>query len=138
MEVNFAFLCDYADQTGGKLSAMGIGFDTIYAATIPVKHPLFFSVISLRFGVAEIGQKDISMHLIDIDGKDILPPLEAKINVPRPPSGFLYRNQNIALALHGVLFPAQGDYTISWLVGGSEVKNIPLRVTQPPSSRTTA
>ena len=48
MEVNFAFLCDYADQSGAKMTAIGIGFDTIYATRVPAVHALFFSVISLK------------------------------------------------------------------------------------------
>ena len=30
MTVDFAFVCDYA-EVGGKINAMGIGFDTIFA-----------------------------------------------------------------------------------------------------------
>lgn len=138
MDVNFAFLCDYADQSGGKTSAIGIGFDTIFTANVPVRHPVFFTVISIKFMVTETGPKQINMHLIDADGKDILTPLEATINVPPPPPGFLYKNLQIALAMHGVSFPRYGDYTISCLVAGQEIKSIPLRIASPPQPPTTA
>ena len=138
MEVNFAFLCDYADQSGGKMGALGIGFDTIYAAKVPAMHPVFFAVISIRFRARDGGPKQVSMHLIDEDGKDVVPPLEATINVCSPASGFLYRNQQIAMAMHGVTFPRYGDYAVSWLVGGQEIKVIPFKVAQPPVPLTTA
>ncbi len=138
MEVNFAFLCDYADQSGSKMSAIGIGFDTIYAANIPAKHPLFFSVISIKFSATEAGPKRIGMHLIDEDGNNIVPPLDTTINVGSPHPGFLYRNQQIALAMHGVTFPRYGDYTVSWLVGGQEIKAIHLKVVPPLAPPTTA
>ena len=138
MEVNFTFLCDYADQSGGKMSAIGIGFDTIYAVNIPAVHYLFFSVISIKFSTTEAGPKQVGMRLIGADGNNIVPPLDTTINVASPPAGFLYRNQQIALAMHGVTFPRYGDYTVSWLVGGQEIKAITLKVTPPPARPTTA
>ena len=138
MEVNFAFLCDYADQSGTKMAAIGIGFDTIYAVKVPATHPLFYSVISIKFSATEAGPKRVGMHLIDEDGNSIVPPLDTTINVNPPPPGFLYRNQRIALAMHGVTFPRYGDYTVSWLVDGQEIKTVPLKVAQPPAPPTTA
>ena len=41
MQVDFAFICDYAEATN-KINALGIGFDTIMAQKAPVKHPSFF------------------------------------------------------------------------------------------------
>lgn len=138
MEVNFAFLCDYADHTGGKMAAIGIGFDTIFGASVPIRHSLFFAVISLKFAITEVGAKQVSMHLIDVDGRDILPPMESTINVLSPPSGFMYRNHNIALRMEGVTFPRYGDYTVSWVLNSQEIKNIPLKLAPPPAQRTTA
>jgi len=131
MEVNFAFLCDYADQSGGKMTAIGIGFDTIYAAKMPAAHPLFFSVISMKFSTTEVGQKRIGMRLIDQDGQNVIPPMDTTVNVLPPPSGFLYRTQRIALALQGVTFQKYGDYSISWLLDGQELKSVNLKVTAP-------
>jgi len=138
LDVNFAFLCDYADQSGGKISAIGVGFDTIYAGNVPARHPLFFSVISIKFSATEAGPKRVGMHLIDADGNNVVPPLDTTINVASPPPGFLYRNQQIALAMQGVTFPHYGDYTVSWLVGGQEIKAIPLKVAPLPTLPTTA
>lgn len=138
MDVNFAFLCDYADPSGTKMSALGIGFDTIYAAKVPATHPVFFAVISIKFSGTEAGPKQVSMHLIDEDGKDIVSPLDTTINVESPPPGFMYKNQRIALGMFRVTFPHYGDYTISWLVGGQEIKTIPLKIASPPPPPTTA
>lgn len=138
LDVNFAFLCDYADQSGGKMTAVGIGFDTIYAVKVPATHPLFFSVISIKFSSTEVGQKRIGMYLIDEDGKNIVPPMDATINVAHPPPGFLYRNQRIALAMHRVTFPRHGDYSICWLLDGQEIKTVHIKVAPPPAPPTTA
>lgn len=130
MEVNFVFLCDYADNSG-KLAALGIGIDTIYAQTVPAEHPLFYAVIAIRFNTVEVGQKRIGLRLIDADGNNVVPPLDATIDVGNPPPGYTYRVQRIAFALHRVRFPHHGDYSISWLVDGAEVKSVPLKVAPP-------
>ena len=54
MRVDFAFLCDHA-EVSGKINALGIGFDTIYARKVPVRHPYFFLVAQFRASIAEIG-----------------------------------------------------------------------------------
>ncbi len=136
MEVSYAFLCDYADQST-KLSAIGIGFDTIYAQSVPARHPVFFAVIALRFTVVEEGAKKLAIRLIDADGKDLIPSLETTINVPRPPEGYLHSNQRIALAMHGVELPRYGDYSLRWLVDGTEVQQVPLRVAPAPPAALT-
>ena len=133
MDVSFAFLCDFADQSGGKISAIGVGFDTIYAKNVPAIHPLFFAVISLRFSRVEAGPKQIGIRVIDDDGNNIMPPLDGTVNVAPPPSGYTYRIQRIALAVHGIKFPKYGDYSVSWLVGGQEVAHAPIKVVLPPT-----
>ena len=138
MEVSFAFLCDYAAQSGGKLSAIGVGIDTIYARNVPATHPLMFAVIALQFSQVEVGQKQIGIHIIDSDGGNIVPPLDGTFNVEQPPSGYTHRTQRVALALHGVTFPQYGDYSVRWLIAGQEVKSASIKVAPPPTTPSTA
>ena len=137
MEVDYAFLCDYADNSG-KLAAFGIGIDTIYARRVPSVHALLYAVASLKFTSVEVGEKQIGIRVIDADGTAIVPPIDATINVLAPEPGMTHRGQRIALALHGVRFPRYGDYSVRWLVNGQEVKSIPIRVTEPRTPPRTA
>ena len=82
MNVDFAFICDYAEATG-KINALGIGFDTIYAPNVPAKHPSFFLVIQLRVNVVEAGEKTLEVRLIDEDGKDIIPTVSGKFSIQK-------------------------------------------------------
>jgi len=132
MQVDFAFICDYAEATN-KVNALGIGFDTIMAVRIPVRHPNFFLVIQLRANVVEAGEKNFEVHLIDDDGKQIIPPVKGKLNIPRPPAG-TESTGRIAMRFDGVEFPRYGTYSIHVLVEGHEMSRIPLRVTQPPAT----
>ena len=75
MNVDFAFICDHA-EVAGKINALGIGFDTMYAPEVPFKHPSFFLVVQVRASAVEAGEKSLEVHMIDEDGKEIIPALE--------------------------------------------------------------
>lgn len=137
MELSFAFLCDYADQSA-KMTAVGIGFDTIYAAKVPASHRLMFAVLGVRFTVVEVGPKQLGVRIIDADGTDIAPPMDTTINVEPPPPGFTHRAVRVALGLQGLTFPRYGDYSVRFLIAKQEVANIPLKVTPPPGQPKTA
>jgi hypothetical protein len=130
MQVDFAFICDYADASN-KINALGIGFDTIMAQKTPVKHPSFFLVIQMRATIVEAGEKNFEVHLIDDDGREIVPALKGKINIPRPPAG-TENTGRIAMRYDNIEFPAFGSYSIHIVVEGHEMVRIPLRVAQAP------
>lgn len=134
MEVDYAFLCDYADNSG-KLTAVGIGIDTIFSQTLPARHPLFYAVIALRFSPVEVGQKRVGVRVIDADGNPVVPDIDTNINVEPPPPRYTYHVKRIAHALYGVGFARYGDYSVRWLVNGQEVKSLPLKLALPPQSR---
>ncbi len=133
MEVDFAFLCDYADNPG-KLNAIGIGFDTLFASSLPHTHPLFFAVIRLRFSSVEIGDRTFGLRIIDADGNSVTPPIDGAFRVEPPPPGLTDRTVTIAHGFMGSQFPQYGGYAVVWLVGGNEAKRTPFRVASPPAS----
>jgi len=130
MQVDFAFICDYAEATN-KINALGIGFDTIMASKVPVRHPTFFLVIQMRATIVEPGEKNFEIHLIDDDGHEIVPALKSKLNIPRPPAG-TESTGRIAMRFDGVEFPRYGSYAIHVVIEGHEMARIPLRVSQAP------
>ncbi|MHB0914027.1 MAG: DUF6941 family protein [Armatimonadota bacterium] len=132
MRVDFCFICDYAIFDGVKLSALGIGFDTIYANQVPFVHPTFHLVAQIRASLAEVGEKEVSVHLVDADGTDIIPPLNAPMNILQPPAGAIDAKAIFVVGFGGVKFPKYGDYTLFLAVQGQELSRIPLRVSQPP------
>lgn len=132
MRVDFAFICDYAEVTG-KINALGIGFDTIYAAKMPSKHPQFFLVIQLRTSVAEVGEKDLEVHLIDEDGKDIIPALRGKFAIARPSAG-TESIARIAIQFRDVEFPKYGSYSLRAVIAEDEKVSVPFRVGPPPQT----
>ena len=132
MKPDFAFICDYA-ETAGKINALGIGFDTIYAPNVPCKHPSFFLVIQLRANVVEAGEKNLEIRLIDEDGKDIMPILRGKFSIPKPETGTESLGR-IALQLRNTEFPRYGSYSLHAVIEGHEMVRVPLKVSPPPQS----
>jgi hypothetical protein len=132
MNVDFAFICDYADVTN-KINALGIGFDTIFAPKIPFKHTTFFVVVQLRTNLVEAGDKNLEVFLIDEDGKEIVTPIRSKFNIPKPQSGTESIGR-LAIRFDNTEFPKYGSYSLHVLVEGHEMVRIPLKISQPPSA----
>ncbi len=130
MKVDFAFVCDYAQVTD-KINALGIGFDTIYAPKVPWKHPSMCLVVQLRANVVETGEKSLEVHLIDEDGKDIVPPLRGRFSVRKPAAG-TESIARIAMQLHNVELPRYCSYSLHAVVEGIEMVRVPIRVCPPP------
>ena len=133
MDVDFAFICDYADS-GNKISALGIGFDTIYTSKVPCVHPSFHLVVQLRASIAEAGRKDVEVRLIDADGKDVTKKLSATMEVPEPAPGAVDTHGRLVVGFGGVKFAAYGQYALHVVVQGNEMVRIPIRVAQPPTT----
>ena len=137
-QLHYSFLCDYADNSGSKLTAVGIGFDTIYARSIPAVHLVLYAVISLQFSSVEVGEKRLGLILVNADGISLGPSLEHPLLVNPPAAGFTYRTARVVLGIHNVKFESFGDYAAVWVLDGSEVARLSLKVAEPPPSPTTA
>jgi len=133
VRTDFAFICDYA-EVAGKINALGIGFDTIYAPNVPAKHPSFFLVMQLRANVVEAGEKNLAVHLIDEDGRDIIPALRGKFSIPKPTGGTESIGR-IAMQFYNVEFPRYGSYSLHVVVEGHEMFDVPLKVSPPPQTK---
>ena len=130
MEIEFAFLCDYAQQES-KLNAIGIGWDTIMAPELPVRHTIMTFVSRLRGSMAETGVKDVAIRIIDADGQDVIPPVQQQMqfNVQAPALfGFL----NVVIQLGGLELRTYGAYAIHLLLSGNELARVAFQVVPPP------
>jgi hypothetical protein len=133
MQLKFAFLCDYAEEAGGKLHAVGIGWDTIYARTLPVAHPMMCFVAVLKGTIAETGTKNLALRLIDADGNDVVPPLLQQAHfVVRAPA--LEGDIKYVAQLGSVQISKLGSYAVHLTVDGNELANVPFSVSAGPTT----
>ncbi len=131
MNTDFAFICDYA-EAGAKLNALGIGFDTLYARQVPFKHNHFSFVMQIRSTVVETGAKRLEVHIIDEDGKDILPPIRGSFNVQMK-ENTTQATGRIVVEFGNVEFKQYGTYSVRAAVEGIEMASIDFRVIEPPT-----
>lgn len=132
MRVDFAFVCDYADAGGPKINALGIGFDTIFAQQVPWTQPQFFFVAQLSASVAEVGQKELAIKLIDADGASVAE-IHGSFPIAQPTAG-VEAKARIAVQFAGVVFQRYGSYALHLVIGGNELHVVPLNVTSPPAT----
>ena len=131
MQLDFAFICDYA-ETPGKINALGIGFDTIYAPKMPCRHPYFFLVFQARANILETGEKKLELDLIDEDGAATIKPISINLTLPKPTAGSEAVSK-LAVQFQNVEFPHYGIYSVHALLDGNELVSIPLRISPTPT-----
>ena len=130
MDVDYAFLCDAAQDSGGKLHALGIGIDRLIGSELPVTRPIMVAVVQVRYSVAEVGSKELAIRVVDADGGNVIPPIDSRVEFGEPQPG-VPGVARYVIELAGLTFPHYGDYAIHVAVGGQEVANLPLSVRAP-------
>ena len=133
MDLKFAFIADYAQQSGGKLHAIGIGFDTIYASKLPATHPMLCFVAVIEGTIAESGTKDVSLSIIDADGGNLVPPIQQQIAFEVKPPQLVSKLQ-LVMQLGNLQIPRYGEYALHLVVQGNEMERVPFRVIEPPTT----
>ena len=132
MEIDFAFVCDYADM-GGKINALGIGFDTIFAKEIPHVHSHMHLIAQFRASITEAGRKKLTVQIIDADGASVGPSIEGEMEVRSPDVGSEAVGR-LGIEFKNVQFERYGHYSLHILIDGNEVQRIGFRVAEPPAT----
>jgi len=132
MKVEIFKLCDFAQaDSAGKLTIVGI-FDIIHAKITPATHGLCSLVIRMQFDKAEEGEKKIKLSFVDTDGKLVMPPTEAQIQVRIASNGSHANLQGVFL-FPQITFPHFGEYLIELEIDGKLVTSTSVSVRQTPT-----
>jgi hypothetical protein len=126
METEIFTLCDFAQDTAGKLTIVGT-FDQIGSPVFPVVHPSCSLACRIRFSEKEMGLHDFRLRLIDSKGKEVIPAIEGNINVGIPPNS-QYAAINIVGNLNQLKFEREGRYSFELYIDGSWVTGLPLNL----------
>ena len=135
MQVESAILADFVQENNRKLYITGGGIDTIFAQTIPVRHPSLGIAFRLILSPAELGRPhQLEILLVNADGGR-LATVNAKIQAERPPQGSGGWPVSVPLAINfaNIEFPAFGDYQFDLMVNNSSIENIRFRVIEAPA-----
>jgi hypothetical protein len=80
MHVDIFTLCDFAQESGGKLTVVG-AFDTVFARQFPAMHPFMCLAMRLRFYIHEEGNHPIKIEFAGPDGAEVVHPIEGELSV---------------------------------------------------------
>ena len=131
MKVEIFSLCDFASaDAAGKLNIIGV-FDTIHASQAPVVHGFCFLATRIRFEKIEEGLKKFKISFVDIDGKPIMPVVEAQVQVRLAPNA-QHAIAQVVSAMWQIKLPCFGEYSIDLAIDGRQEASTPLYVRQLP------
>jgi hypothetical protein len=80
MKIELFTFCDFAQETGGKLTVVGT-FDTILARNFPCVHPQLSVVIRLRFDLWEFANHNFRIETRNLDGETSMDTISGNIDV---------------------------------------------------------
>lgn len=128
MQVDFAFLCDAATESGGKVHALGIGFERITVRALPVVHPRAVAVVRFGFNRSDVGEHSFRVRVSDGDGRDIAPPVEGQVNLSVGDEGG--GKANMIVDLVQLDLRTQGPHEVIVALDGQEIVSLPFEVVQ--------
>lgn len=126
MKARHAFLCDFAEESGGKVHALGVGIDRLQAPAAPVTHPMLTLVADIEFAHAEAGDKTFAIELIDADGQPARERMSLPVSfaVPSGPLGLA----RVVVQIPNLRFESFGDYSFQVTVDGHSIAELRLAV----------
>lgn len=125
MKIELFTLCDFAQESGGKLTIVGT-FDTIVAREFPCTHPLLSVVVRLRHDLWEFGRHSFRVETRDLDGASVAAPVEGTLEVRGV--GNATAVSHIIFNVANVHFKASGVIGWTLYVDDAEAATIPLYV----------
>jgi uncharacterized protein DUF6941 len=131
-----AFLADSVQAAGGKLHALGIGWQVIQVSAFPVRHDRVGLGLVVRTSADESGPHTLSVALLDPSGEprpfNDRPSFEAAFASPDGEG-----TATLALNLDGLVFESEGMHAFVLGIDGQEQVRLAFRVQtrpEPPPS----
>lgn len=127
IQVDYLVLADAAVVSEGKQYIHGAGWDSLYAASVPVTHPVLGMAVRIRVPWNDTNQPmQLELDIVDADETSIfIDPAarpRATLTAGRPPHLLDGQDQVIPLAFQflGITFQRFGTYTAIVRINGSD------------------
>lgn len=127
MQIDYAFLCDAAAESGGKVHAIGIGFERITVQRLPAVHPRAVAVVRFGFTRSDAGPHTFRLRVLNADGADVAPPVEGQINLTLGEDADRGK-ANMIMDLVQMDLQTAGPHEVSVTVDGQELVALPFEV----------
>lgn len=126
MDLEIAALCQAAVDHGGLLNIIGT-FDTIHATKFPHVIPHCALALRVRFSRIEQGAHKLKVNFVDEDGKPLIPPLQADLQVQVADAADSSA-ANLVLNINNLKIENPGRYSIDVAIDGRQERSLPLRI----------
>jgi uncharacterized protein DUF6941 len=130
LKIEIFTLCDAAADYIGRLSILGV-FDTIFAPQVPAVHPHCSVALRMRFAKIESGAHKLTLHIVDEDGKLVIPTIEGAFNVEMPANSEM-ASANLVLNIGQLKLESYGEYGINLAIDSIEQGSLPFWLKPPP------
>ena len=128
MRVDLAVLADYATMTQDqKLVIVGV-FDTILVPDLPAAHPFLHLALRVCYGPVDTGAHNLKVRLVDPDGQEVIPTLQADFTVDMPTESDDEGALQMVFEVGNVQFAAAGPHAVDVLIDDRYEETVPLSI----------
>jgi hypothetical protein len=125
MKTELFTFCDFAQESGGKLTIVGT-FDTIISRNFPCIHPQLSLVIRIRFDLWEFANHNFRIETRDLDGEMSIEPISGKLEVKG--AGNATSVSHLVFTISNLRFKSSGVVNFALYVDDKEIASVPLYI----------
>lgn len=125
MKTELFTFCDFAQESGGKLTVVGT-FDTIISRNFPCIHPQLSLVIRIRFDLWEFANHSFRIETRDLDGEMSIEPISGQLEVKG--AGNATSVSHLVFTISNLRFKSSGVVNFALYVDDKETASIPLYI----------
>ncbi|MDR2630946.1 MAG: hypothetical protein LBC60_08500 [Spirochaetaceae bacterium] len=125
MKAEIFTFCDFAQESGGKLTIIGT-FDTIVSKNFPCIHPQLSVVIRLRFDIWEFANHTFRIETRDLNGELNMETISGNVDVKGV--GNATAVSHLVFSISNLQFKSSGVVNFVLYMDDKELTSIPLYI----------
>ena len=125
MKTELFTFCDFAQESGGKLTIVGT-FDTIISRNFPCVHSQLSVVIRLRFDIWEFASHNFRIEAQDLNGETAIEPVTGTVEVKG--AGNATAVSHLIFTISNLHFQNSGIVNFVLYIDDKEIASLPLYV----------
>ena len=125
MKTELFTFCDFAQESGGKLTIVGT-FDTIISRNFPCIHPQLSVVIRIRFDLWEFASHSFRIETRDLNGEMDIEPILGGLEVKG--AGNATAVSHLVFTISNLRFKSSGLVNFVLYLDDKEISSIPLYI----------
>ncbi|GHV84618.1 hypothetical protein AGMMS50230_02260 [Spirochaetia bacterium] len=125
MKTELFTFCDFAQESGGKLTVVGT-FDTIISRNFPCIHSQLSVVIRIRFDIWEFSNHSFRIEARDLDGEANIEPVTGTVEVKG--AGNATAVSHLVFTISNLHFQNSGVVNFVLYIDDKEIATLPLYI----------